>query len=907
MRVKKRNGELQEVSFDKVIKRLKHLCEMKPTLDTIDVTEIAQKVCARIYDGVSTRELDELAGEQCTQKSVDHLQYSKLASRIIISNNHKNTPDSFAETIRVLFNNKDVHGKEYPLISKKVYDFTMNNAAQLEDYIDYTRDYNFDYFGFKTLEKAYLMKINNVIVERIQHLIMRVSIGIHSDNITDALETYDLISSKCFTHATPTLFHSGTPRPQLLSCFLLGVEDSVAGMYKAITDCAQISKWAGGIGVHIHDIRGENARIRSTNGHSNGIIPMLKVYNEVARHINQSGKRNGSFAIYLEPHHPDIMAFLEAKKNHGDENARARDLFYAVWISDLFMKRVKSKQMWTLMCPDKCKGLSDVYGEEYEKLYCEYESDPDNIVKQIPAQHIWKEILISQMETGTPYICYKDAANNKTNHKNIGTIKSSNLCTEIFEYSDHKEYACCTLASIALGTFVEPFDTSSINSVKIYSKTDCEMCVHSKNYLDSFHIPYEEVNLDDPDKRNRFFAKLNRFTDDDDDLITSVPQIYINDKHIGGFDDLYTYFKPTFNFKKLHNVTKVVTNNLNKIININFYPVKETMVSNHRHRPLGIGVQGLADVYAMFKCSFDSKAAALLNKQIFATIYHASCEKSMQLAKDRCSNMSDLKTRLGSISSIPDYYDTTFELPNLKTNSLYHKLQPTKEELNRDSHLGAYSTFIGSPIHNGQFQFDLWKETPIDKVAGIDFNWDTLRNDIKNHGMRNSLLLAPMPTASTSQILGYNECIEPFTSNIYSRGTLAGQFLVINKYLQDDLIRLKIWDSKIKDSIILDNGSVSTIKTIPKVIKTTYKTAWDLSMKSLIDQAADRGAYVCQSQSLNLWIQNPDISKLSSMHFYSWSKGLKTGIYYLRRRAVSKAQTFSIEVQSEPECLMCSS
>lgn len=907
MRVKKRNGELQEVSFDKVIKRLKHLCEMKPRLDTIDVTEIAQKVCARIYDGVSTRELDELAGEQCTQKSVDHLQYSKLASRIIISNNHKNTPDSFSETIRVLFNNKDVHGKEYPLISKKVYDFTMNNMVQLEDYIDYTRDYNFDYFGFKTLEKAYLMKINNVIVERIQHLIMRVSIGIHSDNITDALETYDLISSKCFTHATPTLFHSGTPRPQLLSCFLLGVEDSVAGMYKAITDCAQISKWAGGIGVHIHDIRGENARIRSTNGHSNGIIPMLKVYNEVARHINQSGKRNGSFAIYLEPHHPDIMAFLEAKKNHGDENARARDLFYAVWISDLFMKRVKSKQMWTLMCPDKCKGLSDVYGEEYEKLYCEYESDPDNIVKQIPAQHIWKEILISQMETGTPYICYKDAANNKTNHKNIGTIKSSNLCTEIFEYSDHKEYACCTLASIALGTFVEPFDTSSINSVTIYSKTDCEMCVHSKNYLESFHIPYEEVNLDDPDKRNRFFAKLNRFTDDDDDLITSVPQIYINDRHIGGFDDLYKYFKPTFNFKKLHNVTKVVTNNLNKIININFYPVKETMVSNHRHRPLGIGVQGLADVYAMFKYSFDSIEAAFLNKQIFATIYHASCEKSMQLAKDRCSNMSDLKTRLGSISSIPDYYDTTFELPNLKTNSLYHKLQPTKQELNRDSHLGAYSTFIGSPIHGGQFQFDLWKETPIDKVTDIDFNWDILRNDIKNHGMRNSLLLAPMPTASTSQILGYNECIEPFTSNIYSRGTLAGQFLVINKYLQDDLIRLKMWDSKIKDSIILDNGSVSTIKTIPKVIKTTYKTAWDLSMKSLIDQAADRGAYVCQSQSLNLWIQNPDISKLSSMHFYSWSKGLKTGIYYLRRRAVSKAQTFSIEVQSEPECLMCSS
>jgi ribonucleoside-diphosphate reductase alpha subunit len=907
MRVKKRDGQLQEVSFDKVIKRLKHLCEMTPILDNIDATEIAQKVCARIYDGVSTGELDELAGEQCTQKSVDHLQYSQLASRIIISNNQKVTSASFSDTIHILFNNKDVHGKAYPLISTPVYDFIMNHKDQINDYIDYTRDYNFDYFGFKTLEKAYLMRIDNVTVERIQHLIMRVSIGIHSDNITDALETYDLISSKCFTHATPTLFHSGTPRPQLLSCFLLGVEDSVEGMYKAISDCAQISKWAGGIGVHIHDIRGENARIRSTNGHSNGIIPMLKVYNEVARHINQSGKRNGSFAIYLEPHHPDILAFLEAKKNHGDENARARDLFYAIWISDLFMKRVKSKQMWSLMCPDKCKGLSDVYGDKYEELYTKYESNPENIVKQLPAQQIWKEILISQMETGTPYLCYKDAANNKTNQKNVGTIKSSNLCTEIIEYSDHKEYACCTLASIALGSFVEPFDISTVNSVKIYSKTDCDLCTYSKNYLDSFHIPYEEINLDDPSKRNSFFAKLNRYTDDDDDLITSFPQIYINNDRIGGFDEMYSHFKPVFNFKKLHHVTKVVTNNLNKIININFYPVKETMISNHRHRPLGIGVQGLADVYAMFKCSFDSAEATMLNKQIFATIYHAACEKSMCLAKDRSGSMTDLKSRLGTINNVPDYYDSNFELPNLKTNSMYHKLQPTKEELNRDTHLGAYSTFIGSPIHEGKFQFNLWNINPIDKVSGIDFNWEELRGSIKEYGVRNSLLLAPMPTASTSQILGFNECIEPFTSNIYSRGTLAGQFLVINKYLQDDLIRLKLWDSKLKDLIILNNGSISTINNIPILLKKIYKTAWDLSMKSLIDQAADRGAYVCQSQSLNLWIQNPDISKLSSMHFYSWSRGLKTGIYYLRRRAVSKAQTFSIEVQSEPDCLMCSS
>tara|TARA_Y100000389_G_scaffold81766_1_gene78346 strand:- start:15211 stop:17943 length:2733 start_codon:yes stop_codon:yes gene_type:complete len=909
MRVKKRDGNFQEVSFDKVINRLKSLCEMKPELHYIEVTEIAQKVCSRIYDGVSTKELDELAAEQCTQKSVDHIEYSKLASRIIISNNHKTTSPSFSETLYILYNNKDVHGKPYPLISEEVYNFVMENKVKFNNYIDYSRDYNFDYFGFKTLEKAYLMKVNKVIIERVQHLIMRVSIGIHSDSVKDALETYDLISSKYFTHATPTLFHSGTPRPQLLSCFLLGVEDSVGGMYKAIADCAQISKWAGGIGLHIHDIRGDNARIRSTNGHSNGIVPMLRVYNEVARHINQSGKRNGSFAVYLEPHHPDIMAFLEAKKNHGDENARARDLFYAIWISDLFMKRVKTKSLWTLMCPDKCKGLSDLCGEEFEKKYIEYESDPDNHVKQIPAQQIWKEILVSQMETGTPYLCYKDASNLKSNQQNIGTIKSSNLCTEIIEYSDHKEYACCTLSSIALPSFITPFDSSSIKSVKVYSKTDCTYCTHSKNYLKSFGIEYEEINLDEKSKRDAFFGKLNRDVDDDDDLITTVPQIYVNDKHIGGFNQLYKHFKPKFDFKKLHEVTKVVTRNLDKIININFYPVEETKVSNHRHRPLGIGVQGLADVYAMFKYSFDSKEASQINKEIFATIYHAACEKSMELAKERSAGMSEFKNRVTEINVIPEFYDKNIELPNLKTNSLYHKLQPTRSEVDRDSHLGSYSSFINSPIHKGQFQFDLWKTEPVKKVGDFDFNWDKLRSEINEYGIRNSLLLAPMPTASTSQIMGYNECIEPFTSNIYSRGTLAGQFLVINKYLQDDLIRLKLWNSDLKDAIILDNGSVSKMTDLPTIIKSTYKIAWDLSMKSLIDQAADRGAYVCQSQSLNLWIQNPDISKLSSMHFYSWKKGLKTGIYYLRRRAVTKAQTFSIEVQNQPkeeECLMCS-
>jgi ribonucleoside-diphosphate reductase alpha subunit len=907
MRVKKRNGDIEEVSFDKVIHRLRSLCEMTPKLHNVEVTEIAQKVCSRIYDGVTTTELDELAGEQCTEKSVQHLEYSTLASRIIISNNQKITSPSFSETIYILFHNKDVHGKHYPLISEQVYRFVLANKNKINDYIDYSRDFNFDYFGFKTLEKAYLMKINGKIVERVQHLIMRVSLGIHSENLKDALETYDMISSKYFTHATPTLFHSGTPRPQLLSCFLLGVEDSVHGMYKAIADCAKISKWAGGIGLHIHDIRGNNAKIRSTNGKSNGIVPMLKVYNEVARHINQSGKRNGSFAIYLEPHHPDILAFLEAKKNHGDENARARDLFYAVWLSDLFMKRVKNNEQWSLMCPDKCKGLSNIYGDEFERRYIELEKDPENIVEQLPAITIWKELLVAQMETGTPYICYKDASNKKSNQQNIGTIKSSNLCTEIIEYSDHKEYACCTLASIALGSFVVPFDTSLIKSVKVYSKTDCTFCTYTKRYLESYGVCVEEINLDDETKRNSFFAKLNSQCDDDDEFITTVPQIYINNNHIGGFNALFKYLKPTYDFKKLHAVTKVVTNNLDTIIDINFYPVIETFISNTRHRPLGIGVQGLADVYAMFKYSFDSDDAKELNKQIFATIYHAACEKSTEIAAARAPIIQDFKSRVTNLDIIPEYYSKEFTFTNLKTNSLYHKSKPARAELNRDTHLGSYSTFIDSPIHKGKFQFDLWGIEPITKAGPIDFQWDVLRNKIQEYGIRNSLLLAPMPTASTSQILGFNECIEPFTSNIYSRGTLAGQFLVINKYLQSDLIRIGLWDDKLKDQIILDNGSIANITDIPAIIKQTYQIAWDLSMKSLIDQAADRCAYVCQSQSLNLWLKNPDFSKLSSMHFYSWSKGLKTGMYYLRRRATAKAQTFSIEVQEEPECLMCSS
>jgi len=1497
MRVLKRNGVYESVSFDKVITRIRILCDISPKLTIIDPIEIAQKVCAHIFDGVKTSELDELAAEMCTQRMVVNPEFGVLASRIIISNSHKNTSPSFSEAMTTLYNNKDPNGLPAPLISDKVYKFVIDNANKLNTVLDYSRDYDFDYFAYKTLEKGYLLKIKNKVIERIQHLFMRVSIGIHCGNLKECIETYELTSKKFFTHATPTLFHSGTPHPQLLSCFLLGMDDSVEGIYKTLSDSAMISKWAGGIGIHIHDIRSENSIIRSTNGKSNGLVPMLRVFNDTARHINQcftpdtwvytkfgpkqmkdcgileelytvdgslkeilevsikdidddilsiksyqshqptrvtkehqlyvkkeiggepeyisaselkvghymgfpenyssliysdftelelfiygkiitfgkinpdnsfslclskssnqlhqtnaiinylltknidfeikhntdyeneilntvslkwqserfifnyndfykndklhirddflyyenrflgqlcdglfpssynptnhvsirkdnpelilqikhilnklnlsfkvdvdddvseddwhyvplvfinivnsglseinnihshglnwypiteintehysgqvydfnmrdnhnyltdlgivhnSGKRNGSFAMYLEPHHPDILGFLEAKKNHGDENSRARDLFYAMWLSDLFMERVKNNQNWSLICPNKCKGLSEAYGEEYTKLYTKYEQDPSNVIKSLPAMDIWKEILKSQMETGTPYICYKDAANYKSNQKNYGTIKSSNLCvapetmiltnngyeqisnlenkevsiwngfewsqvtinktgenksliqvsfddgttidctpehkfhikndesstklivdanqlkpnmeiidftlpviesdfkensslyadgytfggnlvedscsefkfpsdvdtisrkvewlsglvdancdtinkgaliiysvhlnileklklflqtcginssievnssshilqiknydlcklidyglnpkeidlyrpedesklsikvtnvnldynrisdtycftepknhtgifngiitgqcSEIMEYSDDKEYACCTLASISLPTFIEDFDFSTIKSVKIYSKTNCKFCNISKNYIKSFGLDYEEILLDDDDERSDFFGKLNNCENDTCSInsikFKSVPQIFINDTHIGGLDDLYTYFKPSFNYKKLYDVTKVVTNNLNKIIDLNFYPVKETMISNKKHRPLGLGVQGLADVYARFKCSFDSEFANELNRNIFACIYYAACVKS-----------NELSIELRDIVNSIQINDTDF-VENTKLISEYNL---SEYDLSCKQYPGSYSSFVDSPMQKGMFQFDLWNVKPVTNIEGkygINLDWDSLRSSITKYGMRNSLLTAAMPTASTSQILGNNECIEPYTSNIYSRSTLAGQFVIINKYLLDDLIRMQLWNNDIKDDILINNGSVLNNKNIPLCVRNTYKIAWDLSMKSLIDQSADRGPYICQSQSLNLWISDPDINKLTSMHFYAWTKGLKTGIYYLRRRAVSKAQSFTIDptktkkntitANNDNECLMCS-
>ena len=935
MQVIKRNGKSQEVSFDKVIWRLKLLCNMKPILNNIDTIEIAQKVCSQIYSGIETYKLDELASEICISNVTKNFEFGELASRLVISNNQKLTSPSFSETITILYKNKDNNNS--PLISPKLYNFVISNKDKLNNIIDYNRDYLYDYFGFKTLEKGYLLRVNGIVVERIQYLFLRVAIGIHQTNIQKIIETYNYMSTKKFIHATPTLFHSGTNNSQMLSCFLLGIDDSVNGIYKSVSDCAKISQWAGGIGLWCHSIRSKNSIIRSTNGKSNGIVPMLRVYNETARHINQSGKRNGSFAMYLETWHADIFDFLEAKRNHGDENARARDLFYALWISDLFMERVKNNQKWSLMCPDKCKNLANVYGEEFNKLYTIYENMDGYVTRVINAHELWEQILISQIETGTPYMCYKDAANLKSNQKNIGTIKSSNLCTEIMEYSDSEQYACCTLASIGLPSYIDQYNFDKVSDLILFGKDNCKYCKYSKKYLENNKIKYNYLDIFNEDNKEY----LNQLLPSDV-IVKTMPQIFIkyNDEsieYIGGFDELVVFFKPTFNFNELYKAAKIITYNLNKIIDMNYYPIPETRYSNRLHRPLGIGVQGLADVYAKMRISFDSPEAHLLNSQIFAVIYYSSMEESMEIAKSRNNGMKRIR-ELRELHH-PDYINNTknaksnyiknniynwntgegnINCENYELKQLEKEYLPIDEELyildknenfikNRDSkYLGSYSSFIGSPISNGQFQFDLWNKKPISKINNMVLDWDYLRQEIINNGLRNSLLLAPMPTASTSQILGNNECIEPFTSNIYSRNTLAGIFVVINKYLLKDLIQIGIWNKDIKNKIISDRGSIQNINEIPSIFKQLYKIAWDLSQKTLIDQAVERGIYVCQSQSLNLFLKNPNFSNLSSMHMYAWSKGIKTGLYYLRTRAAAKAQQFTIEPEKISDCESCS-
>ena len=885
MFVIKRNGEKEEVSFDKVKNRIKFLAfKKKPILNKVNCLELAQKVCSRIYNNVKTSELDELASELAATSITINPQYGDLASRIVISNHQKNTSPSFSETIYILYNNK-VLGDNVPLISKELYDIVMENKSKLNDVIDYTRDFYFDYFGFKTLERAYLLKSGNKIIERPQHMLMRVALGIHGNDFKDALQTYEYMSNKQFIHATPTLFNSGTPRPQLSSCFLVAMKsDSINGIFETLKDCSLISKWAGGIGLHIHNIRAKGSKIRGTNGTSNGIVPMLRVFNNTARYVDQGGgKRNGSFAIYISPWHSDIESFLRLKKNHGNEEERARDLFFGLWVSDLFMNRVKNNEKWTLMCPDKCPGLSDCYGDEFNKLYEKYENE-ERGNKVVNAQELWFQILDSQIETGTPYLLYKDSCNNKSNQKNLGVIKSSNLCTEIIEYSDENETAVCNLASINLNAMLKEKELEENYSFKVYSKSNCNYCEWAKKMLSNKNINFIEINMDDEVKREQWLEERRRESSEKENIKT-FPQIFYfkNEKliqHIGGFEELYKFMTPVFDFEKLEKISGVLTKNLNKVIDRGYYPTPSTKVSNKKHRPIGIGVQGLADVFARMKLPFDSDKARDLNNKIFETIYFGAINESINIAKKREESMLKIK----------ELRNSNIEGDKKEVERLEKIYKPIEEELNREKYLGSYSSFNTSPASQGILQFDMWGVIPDNR-----YDWGEVKEKIKKHGLRNSLLIAPMPTASTSQILGNNECFEPFTSNIYLRRTLAGEFIIINKYLLNDLIMLDLWGSNLKDQIIINNGKISEINEIPQIFRNTYKTVWEISQKTIIDMAADRGAWVCQSQSMNLFLNEPDYQTLSSMHFYGWKKGLKTGIYYLRTQPKTKAIQFTID------------
>ncbi|KAL4578035.1 hypothetical protein LXL04_014150 [Taraxacum kok-saghyz] len=772
MYVVKRDGRQEAVHFDKITARLKKL-SYGLSIDHCDPVLVSQKVCAGVYKGVTTSQLDELAAETAAGMTANHPDYASLAARIAVSNLHKNTKKSFSETIKDMYNYvSERSGQKASLVADDVYEIIMKHAARLDSEIIYDRDFDYDYFGFKTLERSYLLKIQGKVVERPQHMIMRVAVGIHKHDIDSVLKTYHLMSQRWFTHASPTLFNAGTPKPQLSSCFLICMkDDSIEAIYDTLKECAVISKSAGGIGVSVHNIRATGSYIRGTNGTSNGIVPMLRVFNDTARYVDQGGgKRKGAFAVYLEPWHADIFQFLDLKKNHGMEEQRARDLFYALWIPDLFMKRVQSNGNWSLFCPNEAPGLADCWGQDFENLYTKYEK-LGKAKEVVQAQKLWFEILTSQMETGTPYMLFKDTCNRKSNQQNLGTIKSSNLCTEIIQYTSPEETAVCNLASIAL-----------------------------PRYVREKGVPAESQ----PSKLVGSRGSSNRY----------------------------------FDFNKLAEVTSTITINLNKIIDVNYYPVETAKRSNLRHRPIGIGVQGLADTFILLGMAFDSPEAQKLNKDIFETIYYHALKASCELAE--------------------------------------------KE--------GTYETYLGSPVSKGILQPDMWGVTTSDL-----WDWSALREMISRNGIRNSLLVAPMPTASTSQILGNNECFEPYTSNIYSRRVLSGEFVVVNKHLLHDLTEMGIWSPALKNQIIYEDGSVQKITEIPQDLKAIYKTVWEIKQRTLVDMAVDRGCYIDQSQSLNIHMDQPNFGKLTSLHFHAWSKGLKTGMYYLRSRAAADAIKFTVD------------
>ena len=1105
LHVIKRDGTIEIVSFDKILKRVKCLgTETKPNL-TVNYSQLVMKVVDQLYDNMPTYVIDELTAEQCASLITKHLDYGTLASRIIVSNNHKNTKDNFAETMDALYQFRDSHGVHKSLIHKDTWRISQTHSQLFQSILDYSRDYLFDYFGFKTLERAYLMKIGKQIVERPQHMWLRVAIGIHGDDLPRVKETYELLSQKYFTHATPTLFNAGTKHPQLSSCYLIGMEDdSIDGIYRTLKDCANISKWAGGIGLHAHNIRASGTHINGTNGISNGLVPMLRVFNMTARYVDQGGnKRNGSFAVYLEPWHADIEAFLDMKKNHGDEEMRARDLFYGLWMPDLFMEKVKNDEDWSLFCPHKCPGLADCYGADFKTLYDKYtlEGKANKIVK---SRTLWFKILDSQMETGTPYLLYKDAANRKSNQKNLGVIKSSNLCvapetliltdsgyfeiktlegktvnvwngsefsetiihktgtdqelitvetsdgcsldctpyhkfyikgsalsnptetitveaqqlnendklikcdypviegTEIYPrsihivpinsklktkmewLSDYYNYDVYNSIIIANTLYLTPSSRELLMNVKLM----LQLCgintivdnvrpaliisPHELNKLVELGFKSVRVNLavqnqieerdtevfikkiiktgriadtycfNEPKKHAGIFngiitsqcTEIIEYSDHEQTAVCNLasiglPKFVTSASAAGtsaaGTSAAGTSAMKTFDYEKLHQVVKVITYNLNRIIDVNFYPTDKTRVSNLLHRPIGIGVQGLADVFALVDITFISAEAREINKLIFETIYHAALESSMEIARDRQAAMQQLakaqanlfaKVDVPNLDQFSKLESASREYtPAAETDELVQKLLPIPAELHylEGTQMGAYSSFAGSPAAEGLLQFDLW---PGVAPASERYDWLALKKDIKTYGLRNSLLVAPMPTASTSQILGNNECFEPFTSNLYSRRTNAGEFVMPNKYMMAELLEMGLWNEKVKDNIILNKGSIQQLADVPAHIKDKYRTVWEIPMKHLIDMAADRGPYICQSQSLNLWIEDPDYKTLTSMHFYSWQAGLKTGIYYLRRKAKHQAQQFTIQPTAQTQkksgqdteigCDMCS-
>lgn len=1072
--ITKRDGTKEVVSFDKILKRVKALgTESKPNLN-VNYSQLVMKIVEQLYNNMPTYEIDELTAEQCAALITKHPDYGTLANRIIVSNHHKNTSTSFTETMDQLYHFKDVHGAHSPLIHKNVWQLSQTHSTFFHSILDYSRDYLLDYFGFKTLERAYLMKIGKKVVERPQHMWLRVALGIHGGDLPRVQETYELLSQKYFTHATPTLFNAGTNHPQLSSCYLIAMEeDSVDGIYNTLKDCAKISKWAGGIGLHLHNIRAAGTHINGTNGVSNGLVPMLRVFNTTARYIDQGGgRRSGSFAIYLEPWHADIEAFLDMRKNHGDEEMRARDLFYGLWVPDLFMEKVKKDEEWALFCPHKCPGLADCYGVEFNTLYEKYRME-GKANKVLKARTLWFKILDSQMETGTPYLLYKDPANKKSNQQNLGVIKSSNLCvapetqiltdqgqiaiqylaektvnvwngeefSEVFvcktgtnqelmtvETSDGCALDCTLYHKFYLqdGRTVEadqlkendtllqcayplidgnqpyPFSLEFV-PINASMKTKMEWLSHyyntdlyntiilekilflshkSRDYLFSVKLMLQTcgINAKMDSQYTRLSTPINalvklgfktlrintRIEEADQfgkklDIVTvkkitrtgRIADTYcFNEpkKHTGIFNGILTgqcteiieysdaeqtavcnlasiglakfvTTAKTFDYTKLHEVTKVVTFNLNRVIDVNFYPTDKTRVSNLLHRPIGLGVQGLADVFALMDIAFTSEKAREVNKQIFETIYHAALECSMEMAKARSAKMLSLTPYHTYIFANVDiqYLDKFSKvdwvsreyLKMSDANARVNEMLPIPAELYclEGTQMGAYSSFSDSPAAKGILQFDMWDVTPSQR-----YDWLALKEQIKIYGLRNSLLVAPMPTASTSQILGNNECFEPFTSNLYSRRTNAGEFVLPNKYLLAELIDLGLWNEAMKDNIILNKGSIQQLTCVSDHLKEKYKTVWEIPMKQLIDMAADRGPFICQSQSLNLWVEDPDYKALTAMHFYAWQAGLKTGIYYLRRKAKHQAQQFTIrptaqdkKEEKQEDCLMCSS